>query len=86
LIAQGADTQAMLAARLPEALKECYNDTFYLTKDNLLPMTMDTLISLIRKAENVTSYLSPMDMSALTQALLGRCISDYYNYFLPVSI
>uniref|UniRef100_A0A8D8RA19 N-acetylmuramoyl-L-alanine amidase n=1 Tax=Cacopsylla melanoneura TaxID=428564 RepID=A0A8D8RA19_9HEMI len=57
-------------ASIPDSLLECYKYPMYFNKDNLLPMTMNTLISLVRKIEDYQSYA--MDMRTLSSALLHR--------------
>lgn len=57
-------------ASIPDSLLECYKYPMYFNKDNLLPMTMNTLISLVRKIEDYQGYA--MDMRTLSSALLHR--------------
>lgn len=57
-------------ASIPDSLLECYKYPMHFNKDNLMPMTMTTLISLIRKIEDYQSY--SMDMRTLSSALLHR--------------
>ncbi|XP_014261120.1 uncharacterized protein LOC106673487 isoform X2 [Cimex lectularius] len=60
----------VIPANIPDYLLECYNNSYILTKDNLLPMTVNSLISLIRKIEDTVS--TSMDMRTLVPAILSR--------------
>lgn len=60
--------------QIPPSLVECYNTTYFMNRDNRLPSTMNTLISLIEKVEN--SYEFNMDIRTLSVALLHRFRQD----------
>lgn len=59
VLAIGAEvtkSQENAQTRIPESLEECYRDTEIYERDNRLPATIDTLIELIRKIEDVPEY------------------------------
>lgn len=66
----GSQQHDKVKASIPDSILECYKYPMYFNKDNLMPMTMNTLISLIRKIEDYQSYA--MDMRTLSSALLHR--------------
>lgn len=51
------------------SLMECYNDSTITQKDNKLPMTMNVLIELVRKAEKSQQ---PTDLRLLSTSMLQR--------------
>uniref|UniRef100_A0A1A9W7T5 N-acetylmuramoyl-L-alanine amidase n=1 Tax=Glossina brevipalpis TaxID=37001 RepID=A0A1A9W7T5_9MUSC len=69
-------TQAQENAQLqiPPSLVECYNDSYFLNRDNRLPANIETLINLIEKIEN--SYAFNQDMRQLAVSLLHRFRQD----------
>ncbi|XP_054740559.1 uncharacterized protein LOC129246063 [Anastrepha obliqua] len=60
--------------QIPPSLVECYNTSYFMNRDNRLPATIDTLISLIEKVENTQSYT--YTMRTLAVALLQRFRQD----------
>lgn len=60
--------------RVPQSLHECYRDKIIYERDNRLPMTINTLINLIRKIED-TEGLN-MDITTLAVALIHRFKQD----------
>lgn len=67
-----AKAQENAQTRIPESLMECYQDSILIQKDYELPMTMDMLIDLVRKAENNNDGRN-MDMRNLVISLIHRC-------------
>nr|XP_012151284.1 PREDICTED: uncharacterized protein LOC100884048 isoform X3 [Megachile rotundata] len=59
---------------LSPSLRECYENKYLLTRDNRLPHTFDTFVSILRKIEN-TEGLN-MDLRSLSVALLHRFRQD----------
>ncbi|XP_015437346.1 PREDICTED: uncharacterized protein LOC107192569, partial [Dufourea novaeangliae] len=59
---------------LSPSLRECYENKFLLQRDNRLPHTLNTFISILRKIEN-TEGLN-MDLRTLSVALLHRFRQD----------
>ena len=55
---------------IPESLKDCYKNPELYARDKRLPMTMTTLIQLIRKVELYKG--SYFDMRGLSISLLHR--------------
>ncbi|XP_012278455.1 uncharacterized protein LOC105698628 isoform X2 [Orussus abietinus] len=60
--------------KLPSVVVECYNDTYILNKDNRLPHTMQTLIALLRKIEDIEGL--NMDSRTLSSVILHRFRRD----------
>lgn len=58
-----------LNPNIPSSLLECYNSSYITTKDNLLPMNVNTLIALIRKIEDAVG--TNMDVRTMSSALLS---------------
>lgn len=56
------------------SLRECYENKFLLQKDNRLPHTLNTFISILRKIENTKGF--NMDLRSLSIALLHRFRQD----------
>lgn len=74
---------------LSSALYECYQNTYSLQQENLLPHDMYTLIEILRKVEN--SELFSMDLRSMSVALLHRYekwkfILQYFFSFFSVKI
>ncbi|XP_033334881.2 uncharacterized protein LOC117225429 [Megalopta genalis] len=59
---------------LSPSLKECYDNKFLLQRNNRLPHTLNTFISILRKIENVEGL--NMDLRTLSVALLHRFRQD----------
>lgn len=66
----GSLGQENAQTRIPASLAECYNDPDILERDSRLPMTMNTLIELIRRIENTQGYTT--DMRTIAIALVHR--------------
>ncbi|KAK9507939.1 hypothetical protein O3M35_007695 [Rhynocoris fuscipes] len=62
---------------IPPSLLECYNSTYITTRDNLLPMTVNTLIALVRKLEE---SVPSMDVRTMSRALLTNYRFDGIIY------
>lgn len=60
--------------QIPPSLAECYNTSYFMNRQNRLPATIETLISLIEKVENTPTYNH--DMRTLAVALLQRFRQD----------
>lgn len=56
--------------RIPLSLAECYEDPFILNRDNRLPLTVNTLIELIRKVEDTPGF--NQDIRQMASSLLQR--------------
>nr|XP_036230941.1 uncharacterized protein LOC106625100 isoform X2 [Bactrocera oleae] len=66
--------QENIMPQIPPSLVECYNTSYFMNRQNRLPATIETLISLIEKVENTPTY--NYDMRTLTVALLQRFRQD----------
>lgn len=56
--------------RIPLSLAECYEDPYLLNRDNRLPLTLNTLIELIRKVEDTPGF--NQDIRQMAAGLLQR--------------
>ncbi|XP_078046275.1 uncharacterized protein LOC144474824 [Augochlora pura] len=76
--------QEIANRNLSPSLYECYGNKFILQRDNRLPHTLNTFISILRKIENVEGL--NMDLRALSVALLHRFRQDgiVLNPSIPV--
>ncbi|KAL1122270.1 hypothetical protein AAG570_003675 [Ranatra chinensis] len=63
-----------LSSKIPDNLKECYNGSNMMVKDNLLPMTMKVFIELIRKAESSTGFTSTRSLVPTLLKRLGSAV------------
>ncbi|XP_076648480.1 uncharacterized protein LOC143356563 [Halictus rubicundus] len=59
---------------LSPSLQECYENKFLLQRDNRLPHTLNTFVSILRKIENSEGF--NMDLRTLSIALLHRFRQD----------
>ncbi|XP_020715546.1 uncharacterized protein LOC101457811 isoform X2 [Ceratitis capitata] len=66
--------QENIMPQIPPSLEECYNTSYFMNRQNRLPATIDTLISLIEKVENTATYVH--DIRTLSVALLQRFRQD----------
>uniref|UniRef100_A0A0A1XL35 N-acetylmuramoyl-L-alanine amidase n=1 Tax=Zeugodacus cucurbitae TaxID=28588 RepID=A0A0A1XL35_ZEUCU len=66
--------QENIMPQIPPSLAECYNTSYFMNRQNRLPATIETLISLIEKVENTPNYNH--DMRTLAVALLQRFRQD----------
>uniref|UniRef100_A0A034VDF0 N-acetylmuramoyl-L-alanine amidase n=1 Tax=Bactrocera dorsalis TaxID=27457 RepID=A0A034VDF0_BACDO len=66
--------QENIMPQIPPSLEECYNTSYFMNRQNRLPATIETLISLIEKVENTPTY--SYDMRTLSVALLQRFRQD----------
>nr|XP_012215807.1 PREDICTED: uncharacterized protein LOC105668157 [Linepithema humile] len=71
----GVFAQESAYQNVEPTLQECYENRYLLEKDNRLPHTLHTLITIIRKIENVTDGLN-MDLRSVTVAILHRYRQD----------
>ncbi|KAG7207188.1 hypothetical protein KM043_008875 [Ampulex compressa] len=69
-----AYAQENAVRNLPASLHECYKDKYLLQKDNRYPHTLNTLIAILRKIENIEGL--NMDLRSLSVALLHRFRQD----------
>lgn len=76
LAAVGAQENAQTS--VSQSLQVCYQNRSILERDNRLPMTMSTLIDLIRKVEEADGL--NMDIKDLTVSLLHRFKQDGIEY------
>ncbi|XP_067627605.1 uncharacterized protein [Eurosta solidaginis] len=68
------NAQENIMPQIPPSLVECYNTSYFMNRQNRLPSTIDTLISLIEKIENSNAY--NYDIRTLSVALLHRFRQD----------
>ncbi|XP_076670473.1 uncharacterized protein LOC143369896 isoform X2 [Andrena cerasifolii] len=66
--------QENAARSLSPSLRECYENKYLLQRDNRLPHTLNTFISILRKIENAPGL--NMDLRSLSVALLHRFRQD----------
>ncbi|XP_063219801.1 uncharacterized protein LOC134529535 [Bacillus rossius redtenbacheri] len=71
----GATGQENAMPRLPDSLLECYNASGLYNKENLLPMTITTLLDIVRKVETSEDGRN-MNLLALTTSILHRFKMD----------
>ncbi|XP_034947105.1 uncharacterized protein [Chelonus insularis] len=69
-----AESQENAQRTVASGLLECYNNTFIVTKDNLLPQNIHSFIDILRKVEDSPGMT--MDLLQLTVALLHRFRQD----------
>ncbi|XP_031849271.2 uncharacterized protein LOC116434746 isoform X1 [Nomia melanderi] len=74
LFLQGVWGQENAVRNLSPSLHECYDNKFILQRDNRLPHTINTFISILRKIENSEGL--NMDLRSLSVALLHRFRQD----------
>ncbi|KAI4497475.1 hypothetical protein M0802_007486 [Mischocyttarus mexicanus] len=70
----GIHAQENAVRTLPPSLRECYENKYLLERDNRLPHTLNTFISILRKIENSEGL--NMDLRSLSVALLHRFRQD----------
>uniref|UniRef100_A0A224X697 Putative dosage compensation complex subunit mle n=1 Tax=Panstrongylus lignarius TaxID=156445 RepID=A0A224X697_9HEMI len=63
---------------IPISLLDCYNSNYITTRDNLLPMTVNTLIALVRKIEDAVG--TNMDVRTMSSAILSTFRFDGIVY------
>ncbi|XP_011055834.1 PREDICTED: uncharacterized protein LOC105146903 [Acromyrmex echinatior] len=74
LFVLGVSAQENTYRSITSTLRECYENKDLLEKDNRLPHTLNTLIAILRKIENIESQ--NMDLRALTVAIMHRFRQD----------
>ncbi|XP_017878386.1 uncharacterized protein LOC108623985 [Ceratina calcarata] len=79
LIVLGVYAQENADQILSPSLQECYKDKYLVQRDNRLPHTLNTFLSILRKIENVDGL--NMDLRMLSVALLHRFRQDGIKRF-----
>ncbi|XP_025994720.2 uncharacterized protein LOC105203338 [Solenopsis invicta] len=70
----GVFAQEIAYRNVPTTLRECYENKYLLEKDNRLPHTLNTLITILQKIENGTK--DSMDLRTLTVKIMHRFRQD----------
>jgi hypothetical protein len=75
LFALGVSAQENTYRNVASTLRECYENRYLLEKDNRLPHTLNTLIAIIRKIEDIED-LKNMDLRSLSVGIMHRFRQD----------
>ncbi|XP_011864273.1 PREDICTED: uncharacterized protein LOC105560092 [Vollenhovia emeryi] len=75
LFTLGVFAQETIYRSVSSSLKECYESKYLLEKDNRLPHTLNTLITILQKIEKTETQLN-MELGALTIGIMHRFRQD----------